>query len=139
MDNHGHKNRTCICTLSTPSGNRTRVSPVAGAYSTTRPTVSEAVSPPSARCCLHNFWESIWPVCARFHFLCRFATFRLPLFSIILGMEMSLTVRHKVRLKLQSCSFMALYVVLVFSISTFSKRNLQALARDSLSFAGMVS
>ena len=34
----------------TPSGNRTRVSPVAGAYSTTRPTVLEAVNPPSVRC-----------------------------------------------------------------------------------------
>ncbi len=32
------------------SGNRTRVSPVAGAYSTTRPTVSEAVNPPYVRC-----------------------------------------------------------------------------------------
>ena len=90
MDNHGHKNRTCICTLSTPSGNRTRVSPVAGAYSTTRPTVSEAVSPPSARCCLHNFWESIWLVCARFYDnIC--AGFDIPasflLFSMIFGME----------------------------------------------------
>ena len=39
-----------FCRLATPSGNRTRVSPVAGAYSTTRPTVSEAVSPPYVRC-----------------------------------------------------------------------------------------
>ena len=39
-----------FCRLATPSGNRTRVSPVAGAYSTTRPTVSEAVNPPSVRC-----------------------------------------------------------------------------------------
>ena len=39
-----------ICRHATPSGNRTRVSPVAGAYSTTRPTVSEAVSPPFLRC-----------------------------------------------------------------------------------------
>ena len=39
-----------ICRLATPSGNRTRVSPVAGAYSTTRPTVSEAAIPPSVRC-----------------------------------------------------------------------------------------
>ena len=37
------------CREATPSGNRTRVSPVAGAYSTTRPTVSEAVSPPFVR------------------------------------------------------------------------------------------
>ena len=29
----------------TPSGNRTRVSPVAGEYSTTRPTVLEAIMP----------------------------------------------------------------------------------------------
>ena len=39
-----------VCRLATPSGNRTRVSPVAGAYSTTRPTVSEAAIPPSVRC-----------------------------------------------------------------------------------------
>ena len=39
------------CRVTTPSGNRTRVSPVAGAYSITRPTVSEAVIPPQLRCC----------------------------------------------------------------------------------------
>ena len=48
-----------VCRLATPSGNRTRVSPVAGAYSTTRPTVSEAVSPPWFRCRLGQT-QGIW-------------------------------------------------------------------------------
>ena len=49
LDHCRQKGRV-VCRQATPSGNRTRVSPVAGAYSTTRPTVSEAVSPPSVRC-----------------------------------------------------------------------------------------
>ena len=50
--------------ITTPSGNRTRVSPVAGAYSTTRPTVLEAVNPPDVRCCpSRNCATSIcWPL-----------------------------------------------------------------------------
>ena len=49
-----------IVELTTPSGNRTRVSPVAGAYSTTRPTVLKAVSPSRLRCRIELFQQIIY-------------------------------------------------------------------------------